>query len=76
MSEQQDKCMFLCDGMKEACGQHINCYKNGGECRYTSDLNHAMNFTAYMHGSTRIFWEGREPDAESETINPGGSQGG
>lgn len=75
MPEQQDKCMFLCDGMKK-CGQHINCYKNGGECRYTSDLNHAMNFTAYMHGSTRIFWEGREPDAKSEAVNPGGPQGG
>ncbi len=36
--------LFLCDGKAEGCAQ-TNCYKSGGECLYTTDINHAVNFS-------------------------------
>lgn len=33
---------YLCDGNVENCNK-CSCYKNGGECRYTSDISHAIN---------------------------------
>ena len=34
---------YLCDGDVDGC-LRSNCYKNGGECRHTSDVYHARNF--------------------------------
>lgn len=33
------KPFYLCDGKK--CSMEKNCYRNGGMCRYTSDVRHA-----------------------------------
>lgn len=35
---------FLCDGNKEECIGEENCYKNGGDCKRTTDVTHAKNF--------------------------------
>ena len=49
---------YLCDGEREKCKKR-NCYKNGGNCRHTTDISHAMNFERrgkYKNGS---FYEKR-----------------
>lgn len=38
-----EKIFYLCDGERENCKKR-NCYKNGGDCRHTTDISHAMNF--------------------------------
>lgn len=38
-----EKILYLCDGEKKCC-ESETCYKNGGECRNTRDLEHAENF--------------------------------
>lgn len=42
-----DKVFYLCDGKIENC-KKTRCYKNKtdcrNQCRYTSDINHAINF--------------------------------
>lgn len=50
MPEQQNKCMFLCDGAVENC-KKTHCFMNGGDCRKTSDINHAVNFKKWPNGS-------------------------
>lgn len=35
------KYFYLCNGKKPECKDHINCYKNGGECKYTEFLQYA-----------------------------------
>lgn len=39
------KIWYLCDGKKKDCKKDL-CYKNtnGGPCRHTSDVEHAINF--------------------------------
>lgn len=37
--KNQNDVAYLCDGI--ACGYEHNC----GECRHTTDINHAVNFT-------------------------------
>lgn len=42
--KNQNDVVYLCDGM--ACGYGNNC----GDCRHTSDINHAVNFTQVSPG--------------------------
>ncbi len=58
---------YLCDGEKENC-KKTYCYKNTEEnpCRYTKDINHAMNFRKETHGKYEIYVES---DCE-KTIQP------
>ncbi len=37
------KTQYLCDGKVENCKKD-NCYQRGGECRHTSNIEHAINF--------------------------------
>lgn len=44
MEENEERTiLFECDGKKE-CSNKKRCYKNGGECHLTSDINYALNF--------------------------------
>lgn len=52
----KERILFLCDGEKCADG---SC-KHGGECKYTSDITHAKNFTRI--GDSDVFVE--EPDED------------
>lgn len=36
------KTFVLCDGKINGC-KKTECYKNGGECRHTTDSKHAIN---------------------------------
>lgn len=36
------KRLYLCDRMK-SCRDRIGCSRNGGECRHTQDIEHAVN---------------------------------
>ena len=56
---------YLCNGEREKCKKR-NCYKNGGNCRHTTDISHAMNFERrgkYKNGS---FYE-KEDVSRNET---------
>lgn len=35
--------LYKCNGKKVDCSK-TNCYKNGGECRHTQDINYAESF--------------------------------
>lgn len=37
------KVFYLCDGEVEKC-KKTRCYKNGGDCNYTTNISHAKNF--------------------------------
>lgn len=39
----EQRVFYLCDGKKEDC-KRTNCYKDGGECEHTEDIEHAKNF--------------------------------
>lgn len=39
----EQRVFYLCDGEKKDC-KRTNCYKNGGECKHTEDVEHAKNF--------------------------------
>lgn len=41
--ENTEKVFYLCDGEVENCKKTM-CYKNGGNCNYTTDISHAKNF--------------------------------
>ena len=39
------KILFLCDGRAQCTQKEkTECFKNGGNCRHTSDIRHAKNF--------------------------------
>ena len=38
------KILYLCDGELEKCRMKSGCYKNGGDCMHTSNIEHAKNF--------------------------------
>lgn len=38
------KICYLCDG--KSCQDPIYCYKNGSDCRHTTDLDHALNYSS------------------------------
>lgn len=44
---------YLCDGCDERCKSSIGCYLNGGECKHTSDIFHAKNFTTFNSSDDR-----------------------
>ena len=50
------KVMYLCDGEVPEC-EKTSCYKNGGPCRHTTDVDHAMNFMP-GRGKNDTIWEG------------------
>lgn len=39
----EEKILYLCNGEKESCNKR-NCYKNGGPCMHTSEIESAINF--------------------------------
>lgn len=41
--EDTKKIFFICDGDVPEC-EKTECYKRGGECKWTSDFRHAVNF--------------------------------
>ena len=41
--EDTKKIFFICDGDVPEC-EKTECYKRGGECKWTSDVRHAVNF--------------------------------
>ena len=59
--------VFVCDGKKEDCGK-TGCFKNGGECHHTSDINHAANFIPIKNkmGGTVRFYEKDEAGSIEE----------
>lgn len=40
--KQEKKVFYLCDG--KACTEKRSCYTDGGFCKHTSDISHAINF--------------------------------
>ncbi len=46
---KEEKIMYLCDGEKQDCRKTL-CYKKGGECHYTSDVEHARSFKKEKNG--------------------------
>lgn len=42
MSENNPKLLYLCDGNIQTCKKDW-CYKNGGECKHTTNEEHARN---------------------------------
>lgn len=52
----EQRVFYLCDGKKEDC-KRTNCYKNGGECKHTEDVEHAKNFSKEEYREESSFWE-------------------
>lgn len=50
--EEALKIFYLCNGAMAGCPK-TNCYKNGGWCDHTSDINAAVNFEK----GRRLFYE-------------------
>ena len=50
------KIFYLCDGKREKC-KKTRCYKNGGECRHTTDINHALKFERKGSDKNGDFYE-------------------
>lgn len=61
-----EKIFYLCDGEVETCKKH-SCYKNGGDCKFTSDIRHAKDFYNF-HESSTIFYENE--DASGNQMQP------
>lgn len=60
-----EKIFYLCDGERENCKKR-NCYKNGGDCRHTTDISHAMNFERRGKCKNGSFYE-KEDVSRNET---------
>lgn len=58
-----EKVFYLCDGKKEDCKKNT-CYKNGGGCKHTSNVKHALNFK--RAGENGSFYE-KEGVSRNET---------
>lgn len=63
--EKMEKIFYLCDGERENCKKR-NCYKNGGDCRHTTDISHAMNFERRGKCKNGSFYE-KEDVSRNET---------
>ena len=62
LSQESDrKVFYLCDGNVPECKKTF-CYQNGGECRHTSDIKHALNFDIPRKGS--CYFEKEMPASE------------
>lgn len=59
------KVFYLCDGEKEDC-KKMTCYKNGGECKHTSNIEHALNFERVGKNEKGTFYE-KEDVSRNET---------
>lgn len=59
------KVFYLCDGEKEDCKKR-SCYKDGGECKHTSNINHALNFKRVGKSENGSFYE-KEDVSRNET---------
>ena len=46
------KIFYLCDGEAEKCSKS-RCYKKGGDCMHTSDIEHTKNFQKVFRDSFR-----------------------
>lgn len=46
-----EKLFYLCDGEVPECRKK-GCYKNGGECKHTSNIKHAINFRKGVAGKS------------------------
>lgn len=51
---EEKEIFYLCDGDKECCSSH-GCFMNGGECRHTKDIRHAISF---LHVADTNFYDG------------------
>ncbi len=56
---------YLCDGERENCKKRT-CYKNGGNCRHTTDINHAVNFERRAKTEIGSYFE-KEDISRNET---------
>ena len=57
--------MYLCDGQIDSC---THCFHKGmGECRHTSNIEHAVNFKR-RHRGTDVWWEVGPPIHEESRI--------
>lgn len=52
----KEKVFYLCDGEVEKCTKS-DCYKNGGNCNFTSDIRHAKNFHKNNYSPYPVFYE-------------------
>lgn len=43
------KVWYLCDGERPECAKRT-CFKNGGTCKHTRDIEHAVNFKKEKRG--------------------------
>lgn len=48
-SQKKKKVFYLCDGKVPEC-KKTDCYKNGGECKHTSNVEYAVNFRKGLAG--------------------------
>ncbi|WP_286471575.1 hypothetical protein [Parabacteroides goldsteinii] len=62
--DTERRIFYKCNGEKEDCSK-TNCYKNGGECRHTQDINYAESF--YLTKS-RNWREGKTSHAEGNSM--------
>ena len=71
------KVFYLCDGKVPRCMEKYGgkgspgCFRNGGNCKHTSNPEHAVNFE--HHRSEETIWEKdkeEESNAESEAAGP------
>ena len=68
------KILFLCDGRAQCTQEEkTECFKNGGNCRHTSDIRHAKNFQCChwmrvkeLTAELGTVYVEKEPTAETE----------
>mgnify|MGYP006920202031 CR=1 FL=1 len=48
--------LFLCDGKVEECSK-TNCFKQGGPCCHTTNINHAKNFQRELLQGENMYTE-------------------
>jgi len=46
----EPRILYLCDGAVPTCSK-THCYRNGGTCFKTSDVEHAVNFKKWWTGN-------------------------
>lgn len=60
-----EKIFYLCDGERENC-KKTSCYKSGGGCKHTSNVEHALNFKRVGKSENGSFYE-KEDVSRNET---------
>ncbi len=56
---------YLCDGKDEKCKKEY-CYKNGGPCYHTKDIDHATNFEKSINNAA--YFETKDVDFTERVI--------